>query len=77
MLDICSIYGSIAHLNIKHYNAPFVTIFISAKDPDEACTMVISNLIYKIMKLDSSISMRIICRRIRRQAKIDKIYILN
>jgi hypothetical protein len=77
MLDICSTYSSIAHLNIKPYDAPFVTIFISAKDPDEACTKVIQDLIYKIMKIDSSISMRIICQRIKKQAKIDKIYILN
>lgn len=77
MLDICSVYRSIAHLKLKPYDAPFVTIFISAQNPDEACCMVISNLIYKIMKLDSSISMRIICRKIKKEAKIDKIYVLN
>lgn len=77
MLDISNVYQSIKHLNLKKYNSPFPTIFISANDPDDACNLVINNLIILIMKQEPSIQMRMICKRIRRECKIDKIYILN
>lgn len=74
MLDICNIYPLIRHLNLKSgYNCPFPTIFISAKDPDEACVDVINNLIKIILDQDSSIAMRIICRKIRRESRIDRV----
>lgn len=77
MLDISNIYPDIRHFKLRKYNSPFPTIFISAKNPDDACSMVINNLIDILMGQDCSIEVRIICRRIKREAKIDKIYILN
>lgn len=77
MLDISNIYVDIKHLNLKKYSSPFPTIFLSAKDPDDACAMVFNELIKIIMDQDPSIKMRIICRRIKRICKVDKIYILN
>lgn len=77
MLDISNIYRDIRHLNLKKYDSPFPTIFISAKDPDDACVSVMNNLIKIIMDQEPSIKMRIICKKLRRICKIDKIYILN
>lgn len=77
MLDISNIYVDIKHLKLKKYNSPFPTIFVSAKDPDDACYKVIQNLINLLMEQDNSIDMRIVCRKIKRESKIDKIYILN
>lgn len=77
MLDISNVYPDIRHLKLNKYNSPFPTIFISAEDPDDACVIAINNLVHMLLKQDSSINMRIICRRIRRECKIDKIYILN
>lgn len=77
MLDISNVYKDISHLKLKKYDTPFPTIFISARDPDEACNLAIIELINLIIKQDCSIQMRVICRRIRRESKIDKIYILN
>lgn len=77
MLDISNIYLNIKHLNLNKYSSPFPTIFISAKDPDDACFTIIHNLINLIMKQDQSINMRLICKKIRKECKIDKIYILN
>lgn len=77
MLDISSIYNEIKHFKLKSYSSPFPTLFVSAKDPDDACNLVIHNLINLLVEQDSSIFMRIICKRIRRYCKIDKIYILN
>lgn len=77
MLDISSVYKDIKHLILKSYSSPFPTIFLVANNPDEACTICIYNLLKILMSQDSSIKMRIICRRIRRSCKIDKVYILN
>lgn len=77
MLDISSIYNRIKHLKLKSYASPFPTIFVTANDPDDACAVCINQLIKIIMDQDSSIEMRILCRKIKHQCKIDKIYILN
>lgn len=78
MLDICNIYPLIRHLKLKGgYNCPFPTIFISAKDPDEACLEVINNLIKMILDQDPSINMRIICRKIRKESRIDRVLSLS
>jgi hypothetical protein len=77
MLDISNIYRDIKHLKLKNYNCPFPTVFVSANDPDDACVIVINDLLDIILEQDESIKMRIVCRKIRKKSKIDKIYILN
>jgi hypothetical protein len=76
MLDISNIYVHIRHLNLKGYNSPFPTVFITATDPDMVCVDVINGLIKILLDQDPSINMRIICRKIRKQSRIDKIYSL-
>lgn len=76
MLDISNIYPLIRHLMLRNYNSPFPTIFITATDPDMVCLDAINGLIKILLDQDSSIKMRIICRRLRREARIDKIYSL-
>ena len=77
MLDISNIYAEIRHLNLKKYNSPFPTIFLTAKDPDDACALAFDLLIKIIMDQDPSIKMRIVCRKLKRVCKIDKLQILN
>lgn len=77
MLDISNIYAEIRHLNLKKYNSPFPTIFLTAKDPDDACALVFDLLIKIIMDQDPSIKMRIVCRKLKRVCKIDKLQTLN
>jgi len=76
MLDISNIYPSIRHLYLKAYNSPFPTIFVTAEDPDGACVDAIFGLIKIILDQDPSINMRILCRKLRRESRIDKIYCL-
>jgi hypothetical protein len=77
MLDISKIYRDINHLKLYKYNSPFPTIFLSATDPDDACNLAINNLIKIIIEQNNSIEIRIICRKIKRFCKIDKLYQLN
>jgi hypothetical protein len=76
MLDISNIYPSIRHLYLKTYNSPFPTVFVIAADPDGACVDAIYGLIKILLDQDPSVNMRIICRKIRRESRIDKIYSL-
>lgn len=77
MLDISSVYGFIRHLKLRSYNSPFPTVFLSADDPDDACKLVLDQLTKIIIDQDPSINMRILCRRMRSEARIDKIYELG
>ena len=77
MLDISSIFGYIKHLHLRSYNSPFPTIFISASDPDDACCSVLDQLIKIIIDQDSTINTRILCRSIKKNCRIDKIYELG
>jgi hypothetical protein len=76
MIDISNVYAKIKHLKLKSYNIPFPIVFITAKDPDEACKSVFDNLIYIIMAQEPTIEMRLICRKIKRFSRIDKLYVL-
>jgi hypothetical protein len=76
MLDISSVYVYIKYLNLRSYNSPFPTIFVSADNPDEACRLAFDQLITIIIDQNSSIDMRIICRQIKLYCRIDKIYLL-
>lgn len=75
-LDISCIYPYIKHLKIKPYDSPFPIVFLTAPDPDYACVDVINGLINILMKQEPTINMRIIARKLRKEARIDKIYSL-
>lgn len=76
MLDISNIYPLIRHLHLRAYNSPFPTVFVTAADPDDACGDAIYGLIKILLDQDPSVDMRIICRKIRRESRIDKVYCL-
>jgi hypothetical protein len=68
------VFSKIRHLFLKTYNSPFPTIFVNADNPDDACFIVLNDLIKIIMKQNQSIEMRIICRKIAKESRIDRVY---
>jgi hypothetical protein len=74
LLDISNVFSKIRHLFLKTYNSPFPTIFVNADNPDDACFIVFNDLIKIIMKQNQSIEMRIICRKIVKESRIDRVY---
>lgn len=76
MLDISRVFDKIKHLILRSYNSPFPTIFISANNPDEACRLAFDQLIKILIDQNPSITMRILCRKLKRECRIDKIYLL-
>lgn len=55
------------------YTLPFSLVFIEANDYDDACFIVIDRLIKHIMKYSKSISNRLLCRKIKRLTRIDRV----
>jgi hypothetical protein len=63
-------------LNLYEYNQPFTLIFIEADNPDEACYLVLHRLMSLILRQSNQIKSRILCRKVRKHFRIDKIHIL-
>jgi hypothetical protein len=59
--------------SLKEFSLPFTLIFIEEDNPDDACYELITRLIKIILSQDQSIPARILCRKIRKKIRIDKI----
>lgn len=75
-VDISNIFKDISKFNIREYNQPFVYIFISAKNPDDACYKILKDVISKILKKNDHVNTRVFCRLIRHNIRIDKIHLI-
>lgn len=76
MLDLSDLQVYFSELSLLEYNIPFKLIFLEAKDPDDACYEIIHKIMISIIKKDNTINGRIICRKVRKYLRIDKIYAL-
>jgi hypothetical protein len=53
-MDLLLVMGRLAKFNLGEYNSPYPTIFVEAKDPDEACYNALYKLVEIILKQDDS-----------------------
>lgn len=58
---------------LREYSLPYSLIFVEADDPDDACYLVLYRLMKLIMDQDPSIENRILCRKLKKYMRIDKI----
>lgn len=72
-IDILDIFVEIKRLDLRDFTTPFLLLFIEADDPDDACDIAIKRIINSILKADKSIKSRILCRKVRRTMRVDKI----
>lgn len=73
-IDISDIFNDIKHFKIREYYQPFMCVFIQAKNPDDACHKVLTDLIKSILKKNNNINTRIFCRLIKYNLRIEKVY---
>jgi len=73
-IDFFDVFQELRRFNLYEFNTPFTILFIEAASADEACSIVMHRLQSAIMKQDPSIDTRVICRKIRRSIRIDKVY---
>lgn len=75
-IDFFDVYPDLMDFDLYEFHTPFTIIFVEAADPDDACNIAMHRLMILIMKQDKSIKTRIICRKIRKYFRIDKVYAL-
>jgi hypothetical protein len=72
-IDLTDIFKDLQQYKLKEYPMPYITLFIEADNPDDACHELITRIISDILKRDKSINTRVFCRKIRRIIRFDKI----
>ena len=60
-------------LDLREYNKPFMLKFIEAENPDDACYNILERIITEILSEKDTLEVRVLCRKIRRYLRIDKI----
>jgi hypothetical protein len=72
-IDLSDLYIELRKFVLREYSLPFSLIFIEANDPDDACYMVLIKLMKLLMDQDPSLETRILCKKIKKHMRIDKI----
>ena len=72
-IDLTDIFKDLQQYRLKEYPMPYLTLFIEADNPDDACHELISRIISDVLKRDNSINTRIFCRKLRKIIRFDKI----
>ena len=72
-IDICDIYLEILKLDTTRYTMPFIIMFVEADDPDGACNTAMFRIMDEIMFSGVNIQNRILCRKLRRKIRIERI----
>ena len=75
-IDLSDIYLDIQKLDLREYNKPFMLKFIEAENPDDACHNLLERIISEILSEKDTIEVRILCRKIRKNLRIDRIEML-
>ena len=72
-VDLSALQSELLKYDLRDYRLPFSLYFLEADNPDDACSTIMNRLMRLVMKENSSIKTRILCRQIRRFIRIDKI----
>lgn len=74
-VDLASLFSknSMSKYKLGQYSIPFCTIFIEAKDPDEAASRAVSDLIDMLLKQYWDVETQLLCRKIRKCMRITRI----
>tara|TARA_B100000131_G_C18121629_1_gene613127 strand:+ start:696 stop:944 length:249 start_codon:yes stop_codon:yes gene_type:complete len=76
LLDLSDLQGDLIKYDLREYRLPFSLYFIESNNPDEACSDMMHRIMKELIDLEDSIETRIICRKIRKYMRIDKIICL-
>jgi len=72
-LDLSDCFARVSKYELREFDSPFLTIFIQASDPDEVCYELVERIVNQILKKDSSIDSRILCKEVRKLVRFDRI----
>lgn len=72
-IDLSDLQTELKNFVLREFSLPFCLIFIEADDPDDACYELLHRLQSSLITQQNNIETRIICRKIRKYMRIDKI----
>ena len=72
-IDISSVQKELLDYDLRDFRFPFSTHFVEAANPDEACNMIRNRIINMLLKKEDTTESRLLCERIKREMRIDKI----
>tara|TARA_B100001094_G_C17564882_1_gene500123 strand:- start:287 stop:535 length:249 start_codon:yes stop_codon:yes gene_type:complete len=72
-IDLSDLYLEIEKYSLREYRLPFSLYILEADNPDDACSTLLNRVMLSLLKVDSSIQTRILCRKVRHYMRIDKV----
>ena len=72
-MDLSLVMGVLKRFKLQEYSDPFPTIFVEAKDPDEACYLAYFKLVEILLKQDNSTETTLLAKEILHDINIRKV----
>jgi hypothetical protein len=74
-VDLATFFSANAMSRYKlgKYNIPFCTIFVEAKDPDEAAHLTLQNFLDSLLAQWDDVETQLLCRKLRKCMRITRI----
>lgn len=72
-IDLLDLYLELDRYDLREYRLPFSLYIIEADNPDDACSILLNRIMLAIMRKEPSIETRILCRKIRRYMRVDRV----
>ena len=73
-VDLLDVINELSPLDLVGYRTPFLTVFIEADNPDDACHSFLRMMKSAILTRDNSMETRLLCRRMKNIVRVDKVY---
>lgn len=72
-IDLSDLYLEMEQYSLREYRLPFSLYILEAENPDDACSILLERVMTALLKVDNTMKTRILCRKVRRFMRIDKI----
>jgi hypothetical protein len=74
-IDLTLIIYELTKFDLKEYNTSFPIVFVESDDPDGACYIALYRLIQIILRQDNSLETTTLCRRLKNDIRITKVFV--
>ena len=72
-IDLLDLYMDLYTYDLREYRLPFSLYILEADNPDDACNTLLKRIMKAVMDKDNSLETRILCRKLRRFMRVDRI----
>ena len=76
MIDLADVFIELEKYSLREYRQPFCLYILEAENPDDACHEIMHRIMDEILKEGVTIDARIMCRKIRKYLRVDRVEVL-